>query len=124
MRYVHIPEPITLRNPITDEPETSELGKSFSFSKSCRLALMSIAKKADTTTVHDMRTKIDRADVGQWVELTEDEWKLLESEMRRPNPEIVSPAWTLSAQTHQSAVLDAPKEMPVALRPNGARAET
>jgi hypothetical protein len=122
MRYIQIPEPITVRNPITDEPDDSELGRAFPFAKSVRLALMSIAKKADSTTVHDLRTKIDRAEVGEWVELSDDEWKLLEAEMRRPDPAVVSVNWTLSAKSHQDAVLDARRELPATIRPNGVDA--
>src|SRR5262249_18285746 len=85
MRYVLVPEPIIIRDPVTDEVKGESGNRATTFAKSVRIALLSVAAKGqtDAATMFDIRSKFDEAEVGRWIELTEDEWKLLEPEFRR-----------------------------------------
>lgn len=112
-----------MRNPVTGEPVDSDLGRSMAFATSCRLAYMTIAKKAPTTTLHDLMRKTDECAAGEWLELSDEEWKLLEHEMLHPNGEVVNAAWVMCAQDHQRAILDAKRERPAVLKSAGNSAE-
>lgn len=113
MRYVTIPPPCAILDPLSDEP-VPEGPKSWSFARGVRLALVLIAgeKGADVQTLRDIRENVDRAAVGSTIELSDDEWKLIEPHMRRPNAQAYGAAWVFSAEEHQRAWLDAPSKRP------------
>jgi hypothetical protein len=117
MKYIQVPGPIEMREPLTDKSS----GESYPFAKSMRMLITGIVfnKAADTSTVFDLRRKGDRALEGQWMELTDDEWKLLETEIRRPDPKLYPVVWILSAEEHIEAIRDAVSKMPAVLAANG-----
>lgn len=128
MRYVTIPAPVVMLDPLTDEPllvdaqgqarpcPSGETPTSRSFAWGVRMALVinsgSGEKAADIQTLRDVRMKIDRAAVGDVVELSDDEWKLIEPIMRKPGPQAFGGAWVFCAESHQRAWLDAPSKRP------------
>lgn len=120
-RFIVVPGSFITRNPITEEPilvsETSKDMYVVTFARSCRLALTAIALKNqhDALTLLDIRRKTDAAEPGDVLELTDDQWKVLEPEFKRPtNSNLMDTAWMFSSETHQRAILDAKTEAPKA----------
>lgn len=115
MRYVKVPEPVFILNPITDEPVIENGAPvKFSFARSVRLILSVLSAKgaSDTMTLLDIRSKFDRAAVGEVVELSNDEYGVLAPEFKRPTAGTVTAMWLFSSEPHQRAVLDASDKLP------------
>lgn len=95
----------------------------FPFSKTATAVCLSLAQKgaADALTLVDIRAKLTRP-VGSWVELTEDEHKLIEPCFRRPSSEVFTAMAILQLEPHIRAVIDAPHSKPAALTLNGPSA--
>lgn len=125
MRYVQIPETIAYKNTITDEPivrrlqSGEERPETCTFAQSVRMALTVLAatKAEDILKLLDIRMKFDRAMAGEIVELDEDNWKLIETQFKRPDPNFFPVQWAFSAQSHQKAILSAPDKKPAVLVP-------
>jgi len=134
-RFITIPEPIRYADPITGSydkvPNAPERGELCSFSKSCRLALAIAAQRIsaaqqpgqqpppDILEIYDLRRKIDEAQVGSILELTESEFRILEPEFRRPNGQVFGIDWLFSAASHVKAVLQATAEKPTVMLSSG-----
>lgn len=116
MRYVTVPNPVTLLDPVTDEPVKDEQGKTLTrtFAWACRLAIAAVAAKgaADSTKVFDVRRKTDTATPGKTLVLDDDDWELLAPEFRRVNAQLFGLPWALCAEDHIRAILDAPTKPP------------
>jgi hypothetical protein len=113
MRYVTIPSPITPVDPLTGGPIAGM--ESCTFARSCRTALALAAQRGneDMLAIIDLRHKTDEALEGAVLALNDSEWKILESEFKRPNAQAFGVAWMFSAESHQRAVIDAPTKAPV-----------
>lgn len=119
MHYVTIPAPVQLLNPIdADEApvldEQTRKAITYTFARSVRTALSSmlIKQTADTLAVFDLRAIFDRAEVGSTIEVTDEHWKLLEAEFKKPDPRFMTPAWVFSCESHIRAITDAPSKAP------------
>lgn len=112
MRYITVPAPVRLINPVNDEPLTLSDGRpdTMSFARSCRCAIILVSQEqgADALTLLDLRRKTDAAVEGACLEVTDDEWNLLVPKFKRPHPQLFGAAWAFSAESHQRAWLDAP----------------
>lgn len=111
MRYILVPGPVRLLDPISEK----ETGEVVTFAQAMRGVCASLiqGQALDALSVLDLRDKINKAVPGQYVELTEDEYRALEPEWRRPK--ALQAVYVLSAQAHIRAVLDAAKDRPAAM---------
>jgi hypothetical protein len=124
-RFVQVPAPVQLRDPVTDDVLPDEMKPVWSWERTWRTMVSVAASKgtADALALIDLRKKGSGRTPGEWFELTEDEYRLVEAEFRRPDHRFVGVSWVFSAESHQRAVLDAPSKMPAAVaETNGATA--
>lgn len=114
MRYVNIIAPVPVIDPVTDDPLTNVRGEPemLSVAKVVRVLLTVAAQKqaADMLLILDIRAKFDAAQIGEWVELSEEMWKVLEAEAKRPGG--LAPAGLMSAGPVLRVILRAPEERP------------
>ena len=108
MHYVIIPAPVALVDPIDGGPLLAP-PHACSFARAVRIALAWLLGKGETDVleVHDLRAKIERANVGDEVELSESEWGMLEPVFRKPTPQVFGHPWIFAAESHQRAWLEA-----------------
>jgi hypothetical protein len=111
MRYICIPPPVDMVDILTDQP-TGE--PSFSFAKTGSVIAACIVQKQalDLLDAVDLRAKLRRP-VGEWVELTEAEFKALEPEAKKPTG--LSPNALLCLAPHFRAILSALDKKPAVL---------
>lgn len=107
MRYIKIPAPVKLIDPMTDTPADVEQ----SFAQAVRAVCTSLMQKQllDTLDIIDLREKLGKAKVGDEVPIDSAWWAPLRDEFKRPS--VFGPAYLLAASSHIKAVLDA-KEQP------------
>jgi hypothetical protein len=88
------------------------------FIRSCRLALSVAAIKnhADMIDIIETKAKIEATKPTEWIELTEQQWKIVEPVFRRPETVNFGVAWCFSAETHIRSWLDAPSKKPAVLK--------
>lgn len=117
MRYFNIPEPVKMVDILNDEPSPEP---PWTFAKTATLLVMSIVQKnaMDLLDASDLKTKLKRP-VGEWVELTESEWKALETEAKRPSATVMPPAGLLNLVPHFRAILNASDRKPAVLESAG-----
>jgi len=109
VRYVTVPEPFPVLNPVNDEPT----GERVTFEQTVRLIAMQLVPSVDALSLIDLRRKFQGKSHPHVVEITEDEWKMAEPQFRRPS--ALSPAFVLNAESHLRAWLDAPSKRPAVL---------
>jgi hypothetical protein len=116
-RYIEQQEPVVIRDPTTDIA-TGEPPRTLSWA--CRRVLANAIQQqsADALTIIDLRRKTDSLEKVRCIELTEDEWKILEPEFRKPR--VFGPAYVFGAEAHIRAIIDAPTKRPTAMLENGA----
>jgi hypothetical protein len=105
-KYVTIPEPAEIRDPVTDE----STGEVVPFLKTARIVCALAAQQVDALTLIDIRRKLTSASVGDVVELTDEEHGAVVAHFRAPKG--VAPALIFSAEAHLRAVVDATSKRP------------
>ena len=116
MRYIVIPAPALILDALTGNMAKNPAGepRETSFAWAVRMATILIANRgtADAQTLRDIRSRFhDGQRAGEVVALSDDEWRLLEPEFRRPQvPNAFGADWVLSAEDHQRAWLEAKVE--------------
>jgi hypothetical protein len=122
-KHIQVQEPITLRNYVTDEPV--EGGDNLvSFARSVRMALAAIQSKMSTPgpetkldmlQLLDIRRAFDKAKVGSFVEIRDNEYELIKAEVLRPGAGF-HPLWGTSAESHIRAFTEAKSELPLVMK--------
>ena len=113
-KFIVVPDAITLKDTVTDVPLPLDQSPSWPWGRSWRMACTAAAMKNthDVLTLVDLRRKADEKNVGDVIELTDDEFKIIEPEFRRPDPRFFPLPWAFSAEDHQRAMADAKSKPP------------
>ena len=126
MRFVTIPAPVVLLNTVeggyvTEKNEDSATPVSRSFDRVVRILCAVLVQRPDpqtgrplhdAQTIRDIQAKFADKGVGDVVALSEEEWKLGEGELRKPQPQNFGTFWILCGEDHMRAWLDAPTKDP------------
>ena len=128
MRYVQVPGEVTILHPFTLEPwevknpvtGAMEPDKPISFAKACRMAVQTALdadtdKKISSMFVLDLLDKINHCTVGGWLQLTDDEFKFLDTVFN--TAKLWTATYLVNAGVHIRAFADARGQLPAALKP-------
>ncbi len=122
MRYIQVPEPFRIIDPVENELIDKIPPMTFTKIVCGAVAMAAQQAEADALTLADIRAKALELSAGTLWEIPDDWHKILADQCRRPR--FLSPAVILSGATHLRAILDAPSKRPEALveRSNGVEA--
>lgn len=117
MRYVVVPAPFEVLDPITKRTIGNQR---CAFIDSVRIALVSAFQKGASPQAQKVpQSKLDDIDEafadaveGDVVKMEDDSWKILADEFTCPNPSHFTPQWAVSSKTHRRAVLQAAETKP------------